>query len=112
MNPQTPSHWLRQWLKENDLQHITFHGLRHTHITLLIANGVDIATVSNRAGHNKISTTLDNYTRATMSRDTAAADMLDDMIMSKFAPNTKQRKRLISDQATPNSLLPTKQRTL
>lgn len=61
MNPQTPSHWLNKWLKANDLPHICFHALRHTHITLLIANGVDIATVSNRAGHNKISTTLDNY---------------------------------------------------
>jgi integrase len=37
INPQTPSHWLKKWLEGNSLPHITFHGLRHTHITLLIA---------------------------------------------------------------------------
>jgi integrase len=112
INPQTPSHWLKKWLEENGLPHITFHQLRHTHITLLIANGVDIATVSNRAGHNKISTTLDNYTRATMSRDTAAANMLDDMITSKFKPKPTQNRRHIEGITPQNSIFPTKQRTL
>ena len=97
MNPQTPSHWLKKWLGENGLPHITFHGLRHTHITLLIANGVDLPTVSSHAGHSRISTTLDRYTKALKSKDTAAADKLDDMIMSKFGTKPEQRKRVISE---------------
>ena len=32
---------------------ITFHGLRHTHASQLIASGVDIVTISKRLGHAK-----------------------------------------------------------
>lgn len=41
---------------------ITFHGLRHTHISYLLANGVDIQYVSKRAGHSSVMTTLKIYT--------------------------------------------------
>lgn len=42
-------------------KHITVHTLRHSHGSLLLANGVDIATVSKRLGHSSISTTINNY---------------------------------------------------
>jgi len=62
---------------------ITLHGLRHTHSTLLIAENVDIRTVSARLGHAKTSTTLDIYTHALKARDTCAADTLDTLFDSK-----------------------------
>jgi integrase len=37
------------------------HALRHTHISLLLDAGVDVVTVSRRAGHSKASITLDVY---------------------------------------------------
>lgn len=37
---------------------ITFHGLRHTYITMLLRKGVDILTVKELAGHTKIDTTM------------------------------------------------------
>ncbi len=40
---------------------ITFHGLRHTHISQLLADGHPITTVSRRAGHAATSITLDIY---------------------------------------------------
>lgn len=40
-----------------DSRHITFHTLRHTFCTLLIAKGVPITTVSKLAGHTKIEQT-------------------------------------------------------
>ena len=43
------------------LKPITFHGLRHTHITLLLKSGVPVHVVSARAGHAKASITLDTY---------------------------------------------------
>ena len=55
----------------------------HSHASILIANGVDIATVSKRLGHTKISITIDTYTHALKSRDTAAANLLDDLITSR-----------------------------
>lgn len=43
---------------------ITFHGLRHTHCTLLLAAGVPDIYVAKRVGHLKPSTTTDTYGHA------------------------------------------------
>lgn len=43
---------------------VTFHGLRHTHITLLLGSGVPDMYVARRVGHQKTSTTTDNYGHA------------------------------------------------
>ena len=48
-------------IKSADVKRITFHGLRHTHISHPIADGIDIKTVSERAGHGSASITLDVY---------------------------------------------------
>ena len=40
---------------------ITHHGLRHTHISLLLHKGVNIKYISRRAGHKDVSTTLNKY---------------------------------------------------
>ncbi|GAK31864.1 phage integrase [Weissella oryzae SG25] len=41
---------------------ITFHGLRHTHASWLISQGVDIQYVSERLGHTNVAMTLRVYT--------------------------------------------------
>lgn len=44
---------LKDWISEAGIKkHITFHCARHTFVTLLISNGVDIKTVSSLAGHS------------------------------------------------------------
>jgi integrase len=86
MNPQTPSQWFNKFLRRNVLQPITFHQLRHTHASLLLTNGVDIATISKRLGHSKVSVTLDVYSHSNRDRDRAAADKLDSLV------NPKRRK--------------------
>jgi integrase len=40
---------------------ITFHGLRHTHISHLLIDGVHVKVVSERAGHANVSITLGVY---------------------------------------------------
>ncbi|KRL13025.1 site-specific integrase [Schleiferilactobacillus perolens] len=40
---------------------ITFHGLRHTHVSYLISQGVDIYYISHRLGHSNIEITLRVY---------------------------------------------------
>ena len=53
---------LQEDLKKADInKHITVHSLRHSHGSLLLANGIDIATVSKRLGHSNLTTTLNTY---------------------------------------------------
>ena len=52
---------------------VTFHGLRHTHASQLIAGGVDIVTVSKRLGHAKPSVTLAIYAHMFHTDDSKAA---------------------------------------
>ena len=53
---------------------IRLHDLRHTHASILLANNVDIGTVSHRLGHEKITTTLSIYAHFIPDRDFTAAD--------------------------------------
>ena len=61
------------------LPQITFHGLRHTHATLLIFNGENIKVVSERLGHKDIATTLNTYTHAMEESKEKTASLLDEM---------------------------------
>ena len=73
----TINHWFSKWIAKTDLPQITFHGLRHSNASVLIAHGTNIATVSKRLGHSRISTTSDIYTHAIGKMDYEAANMLD-----------------------------------
>jgi integrase len=48
-------------LKRAGLPRIRFHDLRHTHATLMLAQGVHPKIVSERLGHATIGITLDTY---------------------------------------------------
>lgn len=43
------------------VKHLHVHGLRHSHASYLIHRGANIALISKRLGHEKVSTTLDTY---------------------------------------------------
>jgi integrase len=66
------------------LKQITFHGLRHTHTTLLIFNGENIKVISERLGHKDISTTLNTYTHVMDDMKNNTADLLDNIF--KYNP--------------------------
>lgn len=52
---------------------MTFHGLRHQHASLMIAQGVDLAIVSKRLGHSTIAITNDLYGHLLRDANKAAA---------------------------------------
>jgi integrase len=52
---------------------LTFHGLRHTHASQLVASGVDIVTISKRLGHARPAVTLAIYAHMFTSDDSKAA---------------------------------------
>lgn len=55
---------LRSILSELNIHRYNFHfhSLRHSHVALLLAKGVDIYAISKRLGHKDISTTINTYT--------------------------------------------------
>ena len=59
--------------KKAGLEGITFHDLRRTHATMLVAEGHDAKVVQERMGHLSISTTLKFYAKATTQGKMKAA---------------------------------------
>lgn len=59
---------------------ISFHGLRHTHATLLLAQGVEIKVISSRLGHSDVSTTYKSYIGALPKHDQVAAQAIGKII--------------------------------
>ena len=55
---------------------MTFHALRHTHASILLASGLPVLTVSKRLGHSKASMTLDVYGHLMPRADDAAAAII------------------------------------
>jgi integrase len=58
------------------LKRITFHGMRHTHATLLLLANVNIKTVSARLGHANIQITLDAYAHVLPEMEQQAAEAI------------------------------------
>ena len=52
---------LNRTIEKAGVKKITFHGLRHTHATLLLADGVHPKIVQERLGHRSVQITLDTY---------------------------------------------------
>lgn len=77
MNPDSLTDWTSKFVKRHGLPPFSPHSLRHTNASLLIANGVNISTVSKRLGHSNISTTAKIYTHAIQSADEKAASVLE-----------------------------------
>ena len=100
MHPDTIAKWFRQFLEDKNLPHITFHGLRHTHATLLISQGLDVRTVSNRLGHAQTSTTLNIYAHAFAKMDREASDKLDNLLIEKIRKNILKSIRGLSYKFT------------
>ncbi len=56
---------------------VTLHGLRHTHISHLLMDGVHVKVVSERAGHSNVSITLDRYSHVIPNMQEDAAMIVD-----------------------------------
>jgi len=75
-----PSHFTKAFSREIEaakLPHVTFHGLRHTHITHLLRSGVPVHVVSARAGHANPTVTLNIYAHLLPSKQEGAAAIVD-----------------------------------
>ena len=75
MHPDSLTDWTKKFVKKNHLPHFSPHSLRHTHASILIANGVNIPTVSRRLGHSSIATTTKVCLHAIQSADEIASEV-------------------------------------
>lgn len=52
MHPDTPYQWFTKFLKANNMPELTVHQLRHTNVSILLSNNVDIVTIAKQHGHD------------------------------------------------------------
>jgi integrase len=90
MTPNTVSTWFPKWVEEIGLPRVTFHGLRHTAASLLIAYGASPAEVARLLGHSTVGTTMNIYVH---DFDDASKNMSDKMESILFDERPKTTKR-------------------
>jgi integrase len=66
---------------------ISFHGLRHAHLTALLRAGVHPKIASEQAGHSTVGVTLDIYSHVTMAMQAEAAQQIDGALREAFGGN-------------------------
>ena len=77
MRPNQLSWLWRSACKALKLHKVSFHALRHTHASALIAAGLDVVAVSRRLGHANPTVTLNIYGHLFKNDDNAAAMAID-----------------------------------
>jgi integrase len=77
-------HWLTQkfaqLMEYLNIKGVTFHSLRHTHASQLIASGMDVLTISRRLGHGSPAITLSVYGHMFTNTDARAAEITEGMV--------------------------------
>ena len=56
-----PNDWLNEAIRKTELPRLTFHGLRHTAISLMAVEGVPITTTMAIVGHRTMRMTAERY---------------------------------------------------
>ena len=77
MRPNQLSWLWRSACKSLKLPRVSFHALRHTHASALIAAGLDVVAISRRLGHANPTVTLNIYGHLFKKDDSAAAKAID-----------------------------------
>lgn len=72
-SPYSISDRWRDAVKTRKLAKVTFHALRHSHASALIAAGLDIVSISSRLGHASPALTLSVYSHLFSNNDAKAA---------------------------------------
>lgn len=76
-NPYSISDRWRDAVRNRKLPKVTFHALRHSHASALIAAGLDVVSVSRRLGHASPALTLGVYSHLFKNDDSGAAAAID-----------------------------------
>jgi integrase len=77
---------LRPAVLRAELDDITFHGLRHSFVAIMVAAGCNVREVSEWAGHNSVAFTLTRYGGLFEDGAEAAIDRLDALLGLSATP--------------------------
>src|SRR5215813_14252458 len=89
--PTPPNRLTRRWQDacvSLDLPRVSFHALRHTHASLLIAAGLNVVKISQRLGHKNPTVTLKIYAHLFEKDDREAAAATEAFMTAKPGPFT------------------------
>lgn len=85
MHPDTWTGWLKKFSKRHGLPHINPHAFRHSAASALIANHIDVVTVSKVLGHASPNTTGKFYAHMIEDAKAAATDTIADVLIRRKA---------------------------
>ena len=88
IDPDNLSHEFRHIVNEAGLPRVTFHGLRHSFATALLATNVHLVVVQSALGHFSITLTIDTYSHVMPGLEEAAARSIDDVLGDAVAGNS------------------------
>lgn len=75
MKPEWVSWTFQYWAKKHGFD-VTFHGLRHTHATMLLSQGVNLKVTQERLGHSTLAMTSDRYSHLTSEMQQTAVEAM------------------------------------
>jgi len=81
--------------KKAGVKRISFHGLRHTHATLLLTDGVHPKIVQERLGHQSIETTIDTYSHVIPGIQEIAATSIQKSLHTESEKETNSLKNKV-----------------
>jgi integrase len=85
--PYTLSSLINKWFKaalvKAELTGFNLYSLRHTHATLLLANGENAKVASERLGHSTIVLTLDTYSHVLPDMQQQAAERIETLLFNR-----------------------------
>ena len=79
IHPDTPTKILDKIIKKYNLKRITFHGLRHTNVSLMISKGIQTQIISRKVGHSSVQTTDRIYSHFFEDEFKEVANVMDDI---------------------------------
>lgn len=80
VNPESVSRNFKKDLEAAKMPDIRFHDLRHCHASMLLEQGIDLKTISDRLGHSTITMTADIYSHITDKLQAKAVKSLDNAL--------------------------------
>lgn len=89
INPNILTSGFASFVRRLDIPKVTFHGLRHTHATQLLKEGVHPKVAQERLGHSKIATTLDLYSHVMPGMQEDAAIRVDKALKAALGKRTE-----------------------